>query len=131
MIFQTFNHDYIDIDINTELHDCIICFDEDAHTGQLNYFFNFNKACLCNSWIHLSCLEKWYVVHSSCPICRQDLYMKHTKMPIVIKKKEFWEEYSLIFYYFLQYFELVCLVINIYIIISVINNILIYLQKHD
>lgn len=126
MIFQTFNH-YIDID--SELHNCIICFEEDAHTGQLNSFSN--KSCLCNSWIHLSCLEKWYMTHSSCPICRQDLYMKYTKMHILIKKKQIWEDYSCRFYYFLQYAENMYIGFNLYIVIYFIHNIVVYLQKPD
>lgn len=121
MFFQTFNHDYIDID--TELHDCIICFEEDAHTGQLNSFSN--KACLCNSWIHMSCLEKWYMTNSSCPICRQDL---HVSYPIIIKQNDppYW-----VLYYFLQYAERICIVIYVYIVISFIINIITYLQKQD
>ena len=125
MIFQTYNHVHYCIDI--DIHDCIICFEEDTHTIQLVSLTK--KACLCNSWIHMVCLEKWYTYHSSCPICRQSLCASSS--PIIIKRnappKE--EYYYCVFYYFLQYAERFYIAMSMYIIIYFILNILTYLQK--
>ena len=125
MIFQTYNHTHYCVDI--DIHDCIICFEEDVHTIQLVSLPN--KACLCNSWIHLTCLEKWHMYHSSCPICRKELRI--SPPTIIIKRNDTPKDYYWVFYYFLQYAERFYIAMCLYVVICFIINILTYLQKHD
>lgn len=32
-----------------------------------------NKSCLCDGWIHVYCLDIWYVNNKKCPICLCDM----------------------------------------------------------
>jgi hypothetical protein len=53
-------------------NECFICF-ENASIIRLNNQELFFKTCNCNGWIHERCLEKWYNIHHTCPICRKHM----------------------------------------------------------
>ena len=78
------NHDYdynssnlINSDKNDTDHlspkECFICLDSNISDETLiklkNQIYYF-KDCTCDGSIHISCLKRWYMVKSNCPICR-------------------------------------------------------------
>ena len=77
----------IDIDEDSEKeftaalgpHECFICLETHFHndiTNKLNYQTMYNKTCCCDGDVHIVCLQRWYVMNASCPICRRKMYMK-------------------------------------------------------
>jgi hypothetical protein len=56
-----------------EVNECFICFEEaneyEKYPSRLNKQNNFYKTCSCDGWIHENCMQIWYDIHNSCPIC--------------------------------------------------------------
>jgi len=83
MYFSTCNHYLYDInDINdlndiynnlVEYNTCFICLEiKDFYNDE--YCINLRneiyiKTCVCNGWIHISCLDIWYNKNKNCPFC--------------------------------------------------------------
>jgi len=56
-----------------EENECLICF-ENKENDPLIKLKNqelFFKTCLCDVYIHETCLETWHDANNNCPICRQ------------------------------------------------------------
>jgi hypothetical protein len=83
MLFRVIEH-YDDfpseeiIYIESPKNECLLCLEintddklvpVDLKTQQV-----YLKMCNCGGWFHITCLQKWYDVSKSCPICR--VYMK-------------------------------------------------------
>ena len=73
--------------------ECIICL-ENKNNNEYNIRLNLNndyyKTCNCNVYIHISCLNKWYLMTKSCPICRNEI-IKNTENLYIhsfLKKKQ-------------------------------------------
>jgi len=103
MYFQTHNH--LDSDINfsesetnnleiykdMNNYECIICLEKNSKKFAIIRLTNaliknkedenLEKICLCESFIHQYCLDKWVEKNESCPICRE-------KFNIIIKPPE-------------------------------------------
>jgi hypothetical protein len=58
---------------NSLSKECFVCLDSNISDKTLiklkNQLFYF-KHCMCDGTIHISCLDKWYKIRSTCPICR-------------------------------------------------------------
>lgn len=76
MYFSTCNHYLYDIyDLNNvvEYNTCFICLEiKDFYNDE--YCINLRnkiyiKTCVCNGWIHTSCLNIWYNKNKNCPFC--------------------------------------------------------------
>lgn len=91
MIFRTYEHYDIDkqiINMNKEFNiDCFICYDtiDIAHKmpvkiNSQNYYL---KNCNCDVFIHITCLDKWYELSQSCPICRSQIIKKQNSYTII------------------------------------------------
>ena len=77
--FKTYDHYEIDKkqveQSMLNLKECCVCYEiKDGDNNvciklrQQKYFI---QTCLCDVDIHPICLEKWYIMHNSCPICRE------------------------------------------------------------
>jgi len=74
MYFPTF--DPYDNDEYTDQYSdktCIICWENGSFETltQFKDIKHFRSTCHCNVICHLSCVEKWFQQHQSCPICRK------------------------------------------------------------
>lgn len=59
-----------------EPKECFVCMDSNLlneKTIELKNQLIFIKPCMCDGFIHNSCLRKWYNIHLSCPICRNQM----------------------------------------------------------
>lgn len=87
--FQIYNHLDSDNDFsesetnnieNTKYYECIICLEKNTEEFKIIKLSNsvltnkkntsLQKKCLCESFIHQCCLDKWVKKEESCPICR-------------------------------------------------------------
>jgi hypothetical protein len=92
MYFSTCDHYLSDInDLNdtsditnyndfVEYNVCFICL-EIKHYYDDEYCINLHnenyiKNCLCNGWIHTSCLHIWYTINKNCPFCLSKMIKK-------------------------------------------------------
>jgi hypothetical protein len=99
MIFRTFDHYYDDLVINYETNYCFICFEvlcENVKPIKLNSKIYYLKKCNCEGLIHKKCIDEWYNISNSCPLCRNTL-VKNTSF---ISKKLDTSSYFIIFYFF-------------------------------
>ena len=59
-------------------NECLLCLEinTDDKLGPVDLKTQqvYLKMCNCGGWFHITCLQKWYDVSKSCPICR--VYMK-------------------------------------------------------
>ena len=66
------NNNYINSNINE--NECLICLEvknnNNEKTIKLNDLASCEKRCECNGWFHKSCLDTWFIIKFSCPICR-------------------------------------------------------------
>jgi hypothetical protein len=94
MIYRTCEN-YYENEEDYKLNDqeCLICL-ENKRDGEYNIILNFNnvylKTCSCNGYIHMECLNKWYLTSNSCPICRKLIIKKNNNLYIddFLKKKQ-------------------------------------------
>jgi hypothetical protein len=58
--------------INCECFVCLQDFSLDNNLTPIRLIHQplYIKSCICDGWIHYSCLENWYNANQSCPICR-------------------------------------------------------------
>jgi hypothetical protein len=83
MLFRVVEHyddlpEQEEIIYNESKNECLLCLEMntddklvpvDLKTQQV-----YLKMCNCGGWFHITCLDEWYDVSNSCPICR--VYMK-------------------------------------------------------
>jgi len=89
MIFTTVQHyDIVHTD-NTENNndnnddECFICYEiKDRENKNPIKFGRQNKyliRCSCNVCVHILCLDEWYAINQSCPICRKNIIINTYK----------------------------------------------------
>jgi hypothetical protein len=66
------NNDYI----NNEDNICFICYEQNIPSLKFKNIICYEKDCDCNVYLHKNCLDKWYKIHSTCPICIKFMYKK-------------------------------------------------------
>jgi hypothetical protein len=100
MLFRTCDHYYNDeLVINSETSVCFICYEllyEDMKPIKLNSKTYYIKKCNCEGFVHKKCIDKWYNINNSCPICRSTI-IKNTNF---ITKILAINHYFVIFYFF-------------------------------
>lgn len=89
MLFRTFEP-YEDNIIIVEPKICFICYENvlinnNSRETPINLYNNkyYLKNCRCDSFIHKKCLDDWYNLHKSCPICRKSV-IKNEQVIIII-----------------------------------------------
>lgn len=70
---------------NTINCECFVCLQDFSLDNKLTpirliHQTLYIKSCMCDGWIHYSCLENWYNANDSCPICR--VRVKQTKKKV-------------------------------------------------
>lgn len=53
---------------------CVVCWNTDEQNDpvySIKAYDDYQLYCECNTFIHHTCLQKWYNITNSCPICRQ------------------------------------------------------------
>ena len=59
---------------NNNDNECLICLEvnnnNNEKTIKLNDLASCEKLCECNGWFHKSCLDNWFIIKFTCPICR-------------------------------------------------------------
>jgi len=73
MLFRTYDPYYDDLVINSETNVCFICYEvlfENMKPIKLNSKIYYMKNCNCDGFIHKKCIDTWYNINNSCPICR-------------------------------------------------------------
>lgn len=109
MFFTTYKHydidktrdKFINEDKNQHISDCVICYESEDREKlkpikfgrQTKYF----KRCRCDIFIHITCLDKWYNIKHTCPICR--------KYIILNTQKRLFNGWSDIYYVIKKYIE--------------------------
>lgn len=70
-----------------DIGDCFICYEmEDREKNmpiKLGKQKKYLKKCKCDGFIHISCLDKWYQMNSTCPICRKTMFLNTTNKPSI------------------------------------------------
>jgi hypothetical protein len=63
--------------------ECFICYEITDITNtpsiKLGNQPKYLKKCKCDIFIHVYCLDKWYNINNSCPICRNQILLKTPK----------------------------------------------------
>jgi len=105
-MFRTFDH-YYDCDEiiisnnynnniieNEEVNkECFICCEINTKNEKtpINLIdqSEYLKICYCNGDIHKKCLDKWYKIHKSCPVCRKEMTKNNYYLIKIINHKNF------------------------------------------
>ena len=58
---------------------CLICHEKSNYLGNVIIWNNYDKACKCRLNIHQYCLNKWFSINKTCPICRNKLLKQDMK----------------------------------------------------
>jgi hypothetical protein len=65
------------INSNNSENECLICLEvnnnNNEKTIKLNDLASCEKLCECNGWFHKSCLDTWFIIKFTCPICRNSI----------------------------------------------------------
>ena len=64
------------INSNNSENECLICLEvnnNNEKTIKLNDLSSCEKLCECNGWFHKSCLDNWFIIKFTCPICRNSI----------------------------------------------------------
>lgn len=91
MVFITSQH--YDIDktkdnsiferIKEQHDDCFICYENEDREKNKPIKFGrqrkYLKRCYCDVSVHITCLDKWYQLNPSCPICRKSIVLHRDK----------------------------------------------------
>jgi hypothetical protein len=137
MLFRTYDvyYDKDDIQksiVNQELEECFICYEfiteNNMKTIKLRDQNYYMKKCSCEGYIHKKCLDKWYELNLTCPICRQQIIKIDN---IIFRVLNFNQNFVLIYlffknniYYIKKYLvSIVFLYIFINFYFNILNNI--------
>jgi hypothetical protein len=62
---------------NINENECLICLEvknnNNEKTIKLNDLACCEKQCGCDGWIHKTCLDSWFIIKFTCPICRNPI----------------------------------------------------------
>jgi hypothetical protein len=65
------------INSNINENECLICLEvknnNNEKTIKLNDLACCEKYCECDGWIHKTCLDSWFIIKFTCPICRNSI----------------------------------------------------------
>jgi hypothetical protein len=66
--------------------ECFICY-ETINKPPIRLKNNryYQQKCSCNCWIHKKCLDSWYNIKQTCPVCRINI-IKNTDILVKISK---------------------------------------------
>jgi hypothetical protein len=99
MIFRTYDPYCDDVVISYEINVCFICYEvlcENMKPIKLNSKIYYLKNCNCDGFIHKNCIDTWYNINHSCPVCRTTI-VKNTNF---ISKILHTNTYFATFYFF-------------------------------
>ena len=66
--------------------ECFICYEIiNKPPIRLKHNYYYQQNCTCNAWIHLKCLDSWYNIKQTCPVCRINI-IKNTNILVKISK---------------------------------------------
>ena len=66
--------------------ECFICYEIiNKPPFRLKNNRYYQQKCSCNCWIHKKCLDSWYNIKQTCPICRINI-IKNTNILVKISK---------------------------------------------
>ena len=88
--YSTFEHYNDNIQITKKKKyknpECFICY-EISNNPPIRLKNNnyYQQKCSCNAWIHQKCLDIWYNIKQTCPICRINI-IKNTNILVKISK---------------------------------------------
>lgn len=88
--YSTFEHYNDNIQITKKKiykkPECFICY-EIINKPPIRLKNNryYQQKCSCNCWIHKKCLDSWYNIKQTCPICRINI-IKNTDILVKISK---------------------------------------------
>ena len=97
-------------------NECFICFEVsnkyEKNPSRLSNKIDYFKNCQCDGWIHDNCLEKWYLLNETCPICRNKVVYINTEFHYIVHIIEFFlyirnfiaRFYIVYYYYYLKIF---------------------------
>jgi hypothetical protein len=81
MLFRVIEHyDFHEQDVIfiEPKNECLLCLEMNTYDKLMPVDLKtqqvYLKMCNCGGWFHITCLQEWYDVSNSCPICR--VYMK-------------------------------------------------------
>jgi hypothetical protein len=83
MLFRVVEHyddlpEQEEIIYNESKNECLLCLEMNTYDKLVPVDLKtqqvYLKMCNCGGWFHITCLQEWYDVSKSCPICR--VYMK-------------------------------------------------------
>jgi len=105
MIFSTCQHydiqKYNKLNEIEDIGDCFICYEmEDREKNKPIKLFNqdkYFKKCRCNGFIHVTCLDKWYQINSTCPICRKTIILNINNNQTIFHVQNYYFIYKNIF----------------------------------
>ncbi len=76
-------HDKVEEVAEINTNECFICLE--LHTNNNDTPINWKtqriyiRLCECGGWVHVQCVNKWYVGNNKCPICRKYMYVFDSK----------------------------------------------------
>jgi len=66
--------------------ECFICYEIiDKIPIRLKNNHYYQQKCSCSGWIHKKCLDTWYNIKQTCPVCRINM-IKNTNILVKISK---------------------------------------------
>ena len=88
--YSTFEHYNDNIQITKKKMykkpECFICYEIiNKLPIKLKNNHYYQQKCSCSGWIHKKCLDTWYNVKQTCPVCRINI-IKNTDMLVKISK---------------------------------------------
>ena len=70
-----------------DIGDCFICYEmEDREKNKpikLGKQQKYLKKCKCDGYLHITCLDKWHQMNSTCPICRKQMFLNIKNKPYI------------------------------------------------
>jgi hypothetical protein len=117
--YKICNHENCEVNENN----CFICYQIQKNDGKdslkMNCITKYTKNCDCNLFIHISCLDEWFMINNDCPICRKKMTVYSPKNVEILKKVIYIGFHFVLYvlsviYYYIMYIYLSIFILNIY-----------------